>query len=167
MSASWKTANERGMLLALLGHVAMRRMREAHGAHDLSPRQFHPLGLLHDHGAMAQTELGQRTAIDPSIIVTMLNPLEANGFSTRERDPEGRRRHRVNLTPVGATHLPRAADAPRETEDALHTGLDETQREQLRLLLMRVEAGLEHETLCTTSVTSEDGGATEGSAGGY
>ena len=65
-----------GLLLALLGQVAMRRLREAHTAHNLKPRQFQLLGLLHDHGAMGHRELGQIMGVDPSILVTLLNPLE-------------------------------------------------------------------------------------------
>ena len=56
-----------GLLLALLGQVAMRRLRDAHTAHQLSPRQFHLLGLLHDHGPMGEQELGQIMGVDPSV----------------------------------------------------------------------------------------------------
>ena len=57
----------------------MRRLREVH-AHNLNPRQFQLLGLLHDHGATGQGELGRTMAVDPSILVTLLNPLEADGL---------------------------------------------------------------------------------------
>src|SRR3954449_12641245 len=90
-----------GLLLALIGHEAMRRLRAAHTAHNLKPRQFQILGLLHDHEALAQRELQQTTGIDPSILVTLLNPLEADGLVTRERDPGDRRRHLVKLTRAG------------------------------------------------------------------
>src|SRR3954454_10271972 len=76
-----------GLLLALLGHEAMRRLRAAHTAHNLKPRQFQILGLLHDHGALAQRDLMHTMDVDPSILVTLLNPLEADGLVTRERDP--------------------------------------------------------------------------------
>jgi DNA-binding MarR family transcriptional regulator len=125
-----------GLLLALLGQDAMRRLRDAHTAHDLSPRQFHVLGLLHDHGAMGQRELGQTMDVDPSILVTLLNPLEADGLVSRERDTADRRRHVVTLTAAGADKLDRAAQAQREAEDALFAGLDDDQRHQLRALLI-------------------------------
>src|SRR3954453_15540617 len=79
-------ASSEGLLLALLGQQAMRRLRAAHTAHNLSPRQFHLLGLLHDHGAMTQRDLGERMDVDPSILVTLLNPLEADGYLSRDRD---------------------------------------------------------------------------------
>ena len=120
----------------------MRRLRDAHTANHLSPRQFHLLGLLHDHGAMGQRELGLTTETDPSILVTMLNPLEADGLISRERDLGDRRRHLVTLTAAGEQQLIRAARAQREAEDALFAGLDHDQREQLRRLLMALRASL-------------------------
>jgi DNA-binding MarR family transcriptional regulator len=125
-----------GLLLALLGQDAMRRLRDAHTAHDLMPRQFQLLGVLDDHGPMGQRELGQAMATDPSILVTLLNPLEAGWYLGRNRDPADRRRHVVTLTAAGKRHLERAAEAQREAEDAIFAGLDAEQRAQLRDLLM-------------------------------
>src|SRR3954463_8214203 len=87
-----------GLLLALLGQEAMHRLRAAHAAHNLKPRQFQILGLLHDHGGLAQSDLVQTMDMAPSMLVTLLNPLEADGLVARERDPADRRRHLVTLT---------------------------------------------------------------------
>jgi DNA-binding MarR family transcriptional regulator len=138
-----------GLLLALLGQDAMRRLRDAHTAHNLKPRQFQLLGLLHDHGAMGQGELGQAMGVDPSILVTLLNPLEADGFVSRQRDPADRRRHVVTLTPAGERHLDSAAQAQREAEDALFASLDDDQREQLRTLLIALRDS--HAPDCTAA----------------
>ncbi|HEX4717870.1 MAG TPA: MarR family transcriptional regulator [Thermoleophilaceae bacterium] len=131
-----------GLLLALIGHEAMRRLRAAHTAHDLKPRQFQILGLLQDHDGLAQRELQQTMGVDPSILVTLLNPLEAAGLVTRERDPGDRRRHLVKLTRSGEKRLVSAARAQRETESALFAALDDEQREQLRALLLVLRDGL-------------------------
>jgi len=131
-----------GLLLALLGQEAMRRLRAAHTAHNLKPRQFQILGLLHDHGGLAQRELMQAMDVDPSILVTLLNPLEADGLVARERDPGDRRRHLVTLTRAGERHLASASRAQKETEDALFASLDNDQREQLRGLLVALRDGL-------------------------
>jgi DNA-binding MarR family transcriptional regulator len=114
----------------------MRRLRDAHTAHDLMPRQFQLLGLLDDNGPMGQRELGQAMATDPSILVTLLNPLEADGFVARKRDPADRRRHVVTLTAAGKRRLDRAAEAQRQAEDAMFAGLSTEQRAQLRDLLI-------------------------------
>jgi DNA-binding MarR family transcriptional regulator len=143
-------ATSEGLLLALLGQHAMRRLRAAHTEHDLSPRQFHLLGLLHDHGPMTQRDLGSRMDVDPSILVTLLNPLEAEGHLSRERDPADRRRHVVRITPDGAQQLGRAAQAQRDAEDELFAGFTGAQRSQLRALLLALRDQLASNPRCTT-----------------
>ncbi|MHB1539494.1 MAG: MarR family winged helix-turn-helix transcriptional regulator [Solirubrobacteraceae bacterium] len=131
-----------GLLLALLGQEAMNRLRAAHTAHDLKPRQFQILGLLRDYGGLAQRDLVQEMGVAPSVLVTLLNPLEADGLVARERDPADRRRHLVTLTPAGGRHLARASRAQEDTEDALFASLDDDEREQLRCLLLALSDGL-------------------------
>src|SRR4051795_2439006 len=135
-----------GLLLALLGHEAMRRLRAAHTAHNLKPRQFQILGLLHDHGGQAQRDLMAEMDVDPSILVTLLNPLEADGLVARERDPADRRRHLVTLTAAGERALDSASRAQKDTEDQLFASLDDDQREQLGALLIALRDGLAAET---------------------
>jgi DNA-binding MarR family transcriptional regulator len=125
-----------GLMLALLGQEAMRRLRAALTDHDLKPRQFQILDLLADRGPIGQRELGESTAIDHSILVTMLNPLEADGLIERTRSCTDRRRHVVTITPAGKRRLASAAQAQREAEDALFAGLTDQQRDQLRDLLV-------------------------------
>src|SRR3954468_5119247 len=144
-----------GLLLALIGHEAMRRLRAAHTAHNLKPRQFQILGLLHDHDGLAQRELQQTTGIDPSILVTLLNPLEADGLVTRERDPDDRRRHLVTLTRAGEKLLVSAARAQKETDDALFASLDDEQREQLRDVLLALRDGLAADPESAESAVAE------------
>jgi len=125
-----------GLLLALLGHDAMRRLRAAHTAVGLTPRHFQLLGLLHDDGPMGQRELGEAMGVDPSVLVNMLNPLEQAGSVTRERAAVDRRRHIVVLTGAGAKQLASAARSQQEAEDEFFVGFDVDQREQLRQLLV-------------------------------
>src|SRR4051794_12729317 len=142
-----------GLLLALLGQEAMHRLRAAHTAHNLKPRQFQILGLLHDHGGLAQRDLVQTMDMAPSMLVTLLNPLEADGLVSRERDPADRRRHLVTLTPAGEKQLASASRAQKETEDALFASLDADQRGQLRGLLLALSDGLaaDPDTACSAA----------------
>jgi DNA-binding MarR family transcriptional regulator len=146
-----------GLLLALIGQEAMRRLRAAHTAHNLKPRQFQILGLLHDHGGLAQCDLVQTMGVDPSVLVTLLNPLEADGLVARERDPGDRRRHRVTVTPAGEKHLASASRAQKDTENALFASLDPDQREQLRDLLLVLRDGLaaDPESACSAAAEAE------------
>ncbi|GAA1931774.1 MarR family winged helix-turn-helix transcriptional regulator [Streptantibioticus ferralitis] len=134
--------NSPGLMLALLGHEAMRRLRDAHTAKGLTPRQFHVLGLLHDRGPLAQTDLASETDTAASVLVTQLNPLEADGLVTRTRDPRDRRRHLVVLTEVGQQRLRAAAAAQQEVEDDLFRSLSDSQRSQLTQLLVLVRDDL-------------------------
>jgi DNA-binding MarR family transcriptional regulator len=136
MSVLEERRSSPGLLLALLGHGAMRRLRAAHTAHDLNPRQFQLLGLLHDGGPTAQSELAQTMGVDPSILVTLLNPLEAAGDVSRVRDAADRRRHVVTITGTGERHLAEAVRAQRVVEDELFAPLTADQRDQLRDLLV-------------------------------
>src|SRR5215207_2934080 len=147
-----------GLLLALLGQDAMGRLRNALNAHNLKPRQHYILGLLHDHGAMGQRELGETMGVDPSILVTLLNPLEGDGFVSRERDLADRRRHVVTLTAAGQRHFDSATRAQREAEDELFAGLDDDQRRQLSAVLVALRDNLAsaHEDACTPPEATED-----------
>ena len=127
-----------GLLLALLGYDAMRRLRAAHDAHGLKPRQFQLLGLL-ERGGLSQRELNDRMGLDPSIVVALLNPLETDGYVSRDRDPADRRRHTVTLTPAGAELLAAAGSAQRAVEDDLFAALDTEQRDHLRALLLALK----------------------------
>jgi DNA-binding MarR family transcriptional regulator len=147
-----------GLMLALLGAEAMRRLREAHTAHDLSPRQFQILGLLHDRGVLGQGELGRLTGVAPSILVALLNPLEAAHLVQRQRDPADRRRHVVALTDTGRARFDRASQAQYDVEDTLFAALSPAQREQLRDLLTRVRDDLtQHQDHCATPASLEPG----------
>lgn len=125
-----------GFMLALQGQETIRRLRDALTAHDLKPRQFQILDLLADRGPIGQRELGETMVIDHSILVTMLNPLEADGLIERKRSCTDRRRHVVTITPAGKRRLTSAAQAQREAEDALFAPLTGQQRDQLRELLL-------------------------------
>jgi DNA-binding MarR family transcriptional regulator len=103
---------------------------------------------------MGQRELGQVMETDPSILVTLLNPLEAEGLLSRRRDALDRRRHLVTLTPRGEQRLAAAARAQREAEEELFAGLDPDQREQLRVLLIALDESLSGD--CAAAAGSDD-----------
>jgi DNA-binding MarR family transcriptional regulator len=131
------------LTLATAGQDVMRRLRQAFGVHGLKPRQFRMLDLVEDRGPMGQRELGEVLGIDHSVLVTLLNPLEADGLLTRERDPNDRRRHVVSITPAGVERLRAGMAAQRAVEDELLAGFTAAQRAELSeaLALIRQRAG--------------------------
>jgi len=122
-------------VLGTLGEEAMLRLRESLAAYGLKPRQMRILDLLASHGPIGQRELGQVIDIDHSILVTMLNPLEEDGYISRDRDSSDRRRHLVTITAAGRRKLRQASRALREAEEGLFASLTAAQRTQLFTLL--------------------------------
>jgi DNA-binding MarR family transcriptional regulator len=133
----------------------LRRLRAAHAAVGVSPRQFHLLGLLHDNGPTSQTELGQTMKIDKSIAVSLLNPLEASGWVSRERDSADRRRHLVSLTAAGKRQFNKAARAQHEAEEELFAGLSTKQRRDLAATLLALRNTLDADD-CSAPSSDED-----------
>jgi DNA-binding MarR family transcriptional regulator len=131
-----------GLLLALLGRAASEHLRKSLTASGLRLRQFQALGLLRDGGSHGQQALGEAMGVDPSILVTLLNPLEEAGLLTRRRDPADRRRHIVAITPEGEARLLEAEQAHDAAEDELLAALDSDQRARLQELLLELERGL-------------------------
>ncbi|HEY8588908.1 MAG TPA: MarR family winged helix-turn-helix transcriptional regulator, partial [Naasia sp.] len=124
-----------GIALTILGEGFQRRIREALAAHGLKPRQLRILDLLADRGPTGQRELAEIMAIDHSVLVNLLNPLEEERLIKRERDPDDRRRHVVTIATAGTRRLTQADQAFRDTEDAFFAVLTAEERERLHALL--------------------------------
>jgi DNA-binding MarR family transcriptional regulator len=131
-----------GVLLAVLGRAASERLREALMGSDLRPRQYQALGLLRAGGPRGQQALGEAMGVDPSILVTLLNPLEEQGLLTRRRDPADRRRHIVAITRAGEARFDEAAQTYEAAQEELLSALDSDQRAQLQALLLELERAL-------------------------
>jgi DNA-binding MarR family transcriptional regulator len=126
-----------GVVLATRGQEALRMLTSAYARVGLKPRQVQAVLLLADRGGITQRELGEVMAVDPSILVGLLNPLEEEGLISRQRDAGDRRRHNILLTRKGQELL---ADVEREqaaAEDAYFAELEPDELEQLRRLLSR------------------------------
>jgi MarR family transcriptional regulator, lower aerobic nicotinate degradation pathway regulator len=76
--------------------------------------------------------------IDHSVLVNLLNPLEAERLIKRERDTGDRRRHVVSIASAGRRRLTQADRAFRDAEDAFFAPLGADEREQLHALLSRL-----------------------------
>ena len=125
----------------LLGRLARatgaRMRRELEGA-GISRREFAVLDRLAATGPVPQQRLGQDLHIHSSNLVAVLDELEARGLVRRPRDPEDRRRYRLELSEDGETVLKSARSAAAEIERAMLDPLDASERRQLRELLERV-----------------------------
>lgn len=100
-------------------------------------RHLMALSYLRDHTGCPQQELAEVLCMDANNVVLLLNELEDVGHVARRRDPDDRRRHRVELTPSGAKALARAEKAQEAIEDDVLAALDADERETLWRLLSR------------------------------
>jgi DNA-binding MarR family transcriptional regulator len=104
----------------------------------LRPRHLIALKLLQEHGSVSQQSLAETLSLDPSNVVGLLNDLEERGLITRRRDPEDRRRHVVEVSPLGKEQLELANARLSCVEDDLLSALSAEERSTLYELLVRV-----------------------------
>jgi DNA-binding MarR family transcriptional regulator len=130
--------------LALVNHLARvsrRGSEQALAPLGLRPLHLVALTLLRDHGSTTQQALAEALRIDASNLVGLLNDLERDKFLIRQRDPEDRRRHIVELAPAGSATLERAERALAAVQDDVLGALDDEERATLHTLLLRAAGG--------------------------
>src|ERR1700716_1633184 len=127
-------------LLPLLEHLARvgRRAAESSMAPGgLRPRHLIALKLLSEQGPANQQGLADALSLDPSNVVGLLNELEERGLITRRRERADRRRHIVELSPLGEDELGVAYARLSDVEDELLSALNTQERATLYDLLVR------------------------------
>ncbi len=108
-------------------------------------RHLMSLSYVRDHDGGPQQELAEALCMDANNVVLLLNELEELGYISRLRDPSDRRRHLVELTPVGAKALDDAEHRQEAIEDEVLGALDSDERATLWRLLGRALRGAEPE----------------------
>jgi DNA-binding MarR family transcriptional regulator len=93
--------------------------------------------LLSERGPASQHGLAEALSLDPSNVVGLLNELEERQLITRRRDPADRRRHIVELSPLGEDELALAYSRLSQVEDDLLSALSAEERATLYDLLVR------------------------------
>ena len=120
-----------------LGRITMHRFTEALEPFGIRPRQLAALIELRDHGELTQQSLCGQLHLDPTNLVAILNELEQDGYATRRRDPEDRRRHLVEVSNKGIAVIEKVSEVMDGVEDDLLEGFEPGEREQLETLLTR------------------------------
>ena len=100
-------------------------------------RHLMTLSYLRDHMGCPQQELAEVLCMDANNVVLLLNELEDLGYVARRRDPDDRRRHRVEVTSAGTKALAKAEQAQEAIEDDVLGALDADERATLWRLLTR------------------------------
>jgi MarR family transcriptional regulator, temperature-dependent positive regulator of motility len=105
-------------------------------------KAYMALGYIRDHPGVTQQELESALFMDANSVVILLNELEAARYSIRQRDPQDRRRHIVELTTAGRHAVERADIARDSLEGEVLSALSAEERATLRSLVQRVLASL-------------------------
>src|SRR3954468_18726244 len=126
------------LLLIKLGRITMHRFTEALEPFGIRPRHVAALIELRDHGELTQQSLCGQLHLDPTNLVAILNELEQRGYATRRRDPEDRRRHRVEIARKGIAVIEKVAEVMDGVEADLLEGFEPAERAQLERLLTSV-----------------------------
>ncbi|MEU6205371.1 MarR family winged helix-turn-helix transcriptional regulator [Micromonospora musae] len=127
----------------MLDHLARRIRLRAEAVLTplgLRPRHLIALTVLRAGGGISQQALAGTLAMDATNIVGLLNELETDGLAERRRSPQDRRRHVVELTPLGADRLKNAEHALATAENEVLGALTPAGRAQLYHLLRRASS---------------------------
>ncbi len=135
-------ASAPGFLLSWNGQRAAHVFAATLAPLGLRPPHFGVLTLIDSHPGCAQQELVDRSLIDPSSMVAVIDELEELGLAERRAHPGDRRKHAVHLTAKGRQTLQQARQVAIETAKEMFAPLTAGEVETLRGLLRKL-AGVE------------------------
>jgi MarR family transcriptional regulator, lower aerobic nicotinate degradation pathway regulator len=131
-------ASAPGFLLSWNGQRIARKFASALEPLGLRPPHFGVLTLIDANPGGAQRELVERSMIDASSMVAIIDELEELGLAERRPHPADRRKRAVYLTAKGRRTLQRAREAAIKTGQEVFAPLDEQELETLRRLLRKL-----------------------------
>ena len=127
-----------GYLLTFIAEHATDRFERAVARYGIRTKHASVLVVIAAEGPMSQRALGSRLAIDKSPMVGLLDDLERLALAQRRRSDADRRVQAVHLTEKGERVVARVLDIA-DAENARTFGvLDDSERELLHDLLLRV-----------------------------
>jgi DNA-binding MarR family transcriptional regulator len=127
-----------GFLLARLGLNFKMRAMELFEQEGFEHYDYGVLALLAEGSLETQAGIADSLNVDPSRLVALLDSLEQRGLVARQRDPQDRRRHVVNITDDGKRQLARLREMTKRIENEFFGPLDADERLALRELLQRL-----------------------------
>jgi MarR family transcriptional regulator for hemolysin len=129
-----------GLQLARVAKSANRAFQDALAAEGGSLPTWLILLALKAGRPATQRELARAVGIEGATLTHHLAGLERDGLVTRERDPENRRVHRVELTKQGDALFHRLRGAAMTFDAQLRDGISDAEIDRMRKTLARLEA---------------------------
>jgi MarR family transcriptional regulator, lower aerobic nicotinate degradation pathway regulator len=136
-SRPWGLLRWPSYAVGLLHRTAKARVDAALGGMGLSVRNYAVLVCLDEYGELSQQQVGDRTAIDRSDLVKLIDQLEALGQVERRRDLADRRRHVLSLTAGGARALREADQILERLTSEIFANLSAAERQTLHRLTLK------------------------------
>ncbi len=127
-----------GYLMARLGEASRRRFHKALEPEGLHPRDFGVMTMVHAHPGLSQQQLHEKTGIDPSSMVAVIDLLEARDLAERRPDPDDRRARAIYLTDEGERTLARIGKLAAQLQRELFGGLTHEELATLHGLLRKL-----------------------------
>jgi DNA-binding MarR family transcriptional regulator len=127
-----------GYLLARLGEKSRRRFHRALEPEGLHPRHFGVMTMVAAQPGLSQQELHEKTAIDPSSMVAVIDELEALGLAERRPHPDDRRVRTIFLTGLGEEKLERVRKLAAQLQREFFQPLSAEERRTLHGLLRKL-----------------------------
>jgi DNA-binding MarR family transcriptional regulator len=127
-----------GYLLARLGEASRRRFHKALEPEGLHPRDFGVMTMVDAHPGMSQQQLHEKTGIDPSSMVAVIDELQARGLAERRANPDDRRARTIFLTDEGQRTLERIRRLATQLQRELFGGLTPEELSTLHKLLRKL-----------------------------
>jgi DNA-binding MarR family transcriptional regulator len=112
---------------------------------DAQPRVYGILTLLASTGPRSQQELGALLGVNRTIMVKVVDDMEAAGLLERRRNPADRRSYALQPTEEGLATRKRLDSAVREAESVFTAPLGKAGHMRLNALLRKLLAGLGHQ----------------------
>ena len=131
-----------GYLLSWNGRRTAYEFGKALAEIGLRPPLFGVMTLIDADPGVTQQQLVERSEIDPSSMVGLLDELEELGLAERRQHPSDRRKHALHLTANGERTLAQAREVALGVVEKVLAPLGERERETLRRLLRKL-AGVE------------------------
>ena len=139
-------------LLKRLGFTAKERALKAYEEEGVHPYHFAILLALDQGSHETQGSIADALGYDRGQLVGLLDELEERGLVERQRDPNDRRRHLVELTAEGKRALRRLRAVAQGLEDDFLEPLSDAERDKLQALLLKLAA--KHEPRCAPLQTN-------------
>ncbi|RJS94054.1 MarR family winged helix-turn-helix transcriptional regulator [Salinisphaera sp. Q1T1-3] len=112
-------------------------------AFGISGREYAVMLLLEAHEKLWQSQIAEALGLDRTTVTYLVDGLETHGWAARERDPNDRRAYVISLTAAGQQTLVDIGPAVQRAKAEMLAPLNDTEQEQLRALLVRLNAGTE------------------------